>query len=62
MDEIKKERRRKGSVARLKPRMLELEAEGKSRKEIAIELQLTPCQVTITLGAVKPYLGKRIVV
>lgn len=60
MDEIKKERRSRGAVARLKPRMLELVAEGKSRKEIALALSLTPCQVTLTLGPVRPWKGRRL--
>lgn len=55
----KRERRSRGAVARLKPRMLELVAAGKSRKEIALELQLTPCQVTNTLGAVRVWKGRR---
>lgn len=41
-------------------RMKELEAQGKSRKQIADELNLHPSSVTRHLGAVRQYRGLRL--
>lgn len=43
----------------MKQRMKELEAQGASRKEIAILLDLDAATVTRHLGPVRPYRGNR---
>lgn len=40
-------------------RMRELEAQGKSRKEIGMEMNCDPASVTRKLGAVRQYRGAR---
>ena len=54
-----KPRRVRKNVEAMKPRMMELEAAGMSRRNIAIELGVTPSQVTNTLGAVQIWKGRR---
>ena len=54
-----KPRRVRKNVEAMKPRMMELEAAGMSRRNIATELGVTPSQVTNTLGAVQIWKGRR---
>lgn len=52
-------RRSRAAMKSLRGRMVALEAAGRSRKQIALELCVTPAQVTRGLGAVRMWRGKR---
>jgi hypothetical protein len=51
--------RRKNLTQEDKQKMREMEAQGKARKVIAIEMDCEPSSVTRVLGAVRKYKDKR---
>lgn len=53
-------RRSKAAMKALVEQMRDMEAQGKSRKEIALTLNCTPAQVTRGLGPVRQWRGRRI--
>jgi len=57
--EEKQKRRSIAEVAALKEQARQMEAEGKSRKEIGFTLRLSPSQVTRALGAIRPWRDRR---
>lgn len=52
-------RRSRAAMKALREQMQALESVGRTRKQIALELRVTPAQVTRGLGAVKPWKWKR---
>lgn len=59
VEEQSRLRRSKPEMEALVGRMRELRASGKTNKEIALELNCQPSQVTRSLGAVRQYRGRR---
>ena len=53
-------RRSKEAMRELRARMQAMESAGKTRKKIALELGLTPAQVTRGLGARRVYGWRRL--
>lgn len=62
MEKQKRKRRTRAELDAAKEEARRLEAEGKSRKQIAMSLEMTASQVTRYLGAVRAWRNRRIVV
>lgn len=60
MQEQKRKRRTRAQIEAAKEEAKRLEAEGKSRKQIAGSLEMTAAQVTRMLGAVRVWRNRRL--
>lgn len=60
MEEQQPRKRRSNLTDADEQQMREMEAAGKTRKQIAEVLQVDPASVTRRLGAVRPYRGSRV--